>query len=204
MAQASIPTSLKSKKMRGAPWIAVAAAMISLIAGPSYAGHCIDMSGLAPLESTSMGQKPIRLTVEALLHDAETIYNEGAHLVARKPRTESEVINLSRMELLHVDGESFHVKECNFQEALYPMMEGAKHKYPEDIAFTLIRIGQFDNFIFNAVNEALSCSNSQAQFDLALSRQMLDHAWMEFNGHPEQRDWNPDDLLGSEKRESCR
>jgi hypothetical protein len=184
-------------------WIAIIAAIVSAIPAPSRAGPCIDMSGLPSLKSASVGQKPIRLVIKALLYDAETIYNEGAHLIARKPRTESEAINLSRMESEHIDGESFHIKECNFQETFYPMLQGAEKKYPVDIAFTLVRIGQFDNFIFNAVNEALSCSNSQAQFDLALSRRTLDQAWMEFNGHPEERDWDPEDLSGPQKRESC-
>jgi hypothetical protein len=184
--------------------ITVAAIMIAATA-PSYAGPCIDMTGLPPLKSASIGQKPIRIVVEALLHDAETLYTEGAHLIAQKPRTRSEADTLSMIEARHVGGESFHIKECNFQRLfLNPIMQGALEKYPEDMAFTLERIGQFDNFIFNAVNEALTCQNSEAQFDLALSRQMLDHAWMEFKGHPEQRDWDPDDLTGPEKRESCR
>jgi hypothetical protein len=109
-----------------------------------------------------------------------------------------------RLRRPHVGGESFHIKECNFQATFYPMMKGAANRYPEDMTFTLVRIGQFDNFIFNAVNEVLSCSNSQAQFDLTLSRQMLDHGWMEFNGHPEERDWDPNNLSGPQKRESRR
>jgi hypothetical protein len=190
--------------MMKALWIVIIAAIVNAIPAPSQAGSCIDMSGLPPLESALVGQKPIRLVIESLLHDAETIYNEGAHLIARKPRTKNEAINLSRLESEHVGGESFHIKECNFQEAFYPMLQGAEKKYPEDMAFTLVRIGQFDNFIFNAVNEALSCSNSQAQFDLALARRILDHAWMEFKSRPEERGWDPDDLSGPQKRESCR
>ena len=178
--------------------------MIIGITSPVYARSCIDMTGLPPLESASVGQKPVRIVVEALLHDAETLYKEGAHIVAQKPRTNRQADAISVIEAQHVGGESFHIKECNFQEAFYPMMQGAQSKYPEDMSFTLVRIGQFDNFIFNAVNEALSCSNTQAQFDLTLARQMLDRAWMEFKGHPEQRDWDPDDLSGPEKQESCR
>lgn len=171
---------------------------------PAHAASCVAMTGLPPLESASTGGKPIRIVIQALLNDAETIYKEGAHIIAQKPRTDREADSISMMETQHTGGESFHIKECNFQEAFYPMMQGAQSKYPEDIAFTLVRIGQFDNFIFMAVNEALSCSNAQAEFDLMLSRQMLDHAWMEFNGHPKERDWDPDDLAGPEKRESCK
>lgn len=183
---------------------ALTTAIIIGIAPPTYARTCTDMAGLPPLELASVGQKPVRAVMEALLHDAETTYKEGAYIVARKPRTNREADAISLMEARHVGGESFHIKECNFQETFYPMMQSAELKYPEDTAFTLVRIGQFDNFIFNAVSEALDCSNIQAQFDLTLSRQMLDHAWMEFNGHPEERDWNPADLSGPDKHELCR
>lgn len=144
----------------------------------------------------------MRVVIEAILHDAETIYTEGAHIVARKPRSNSEADTISRMEMLRVGGESFQIKECNFQSAFYPMMEGAEAKYSKDTAFTLERIGQFDNFIFQAVNEALACSNRQAEFDLSLSRQLLDHAWLEFKGRSEQRNWDPADLDGPKTHES--
>jgi len=164
---------------------------------------CMEMSGLPPLESAATEQKPMRLVVEALLHDAETIYAEGAHVIARKPRTESEAVALSKMAMLRVGGESFPITECNFQFGLSRMTQGDEAKYPKDMAFTLERISQFDNLIYDAVKEALTCSNAQAQFDLALSRQALDHAWMEFNGHPEQRNWDPRNLRGPQTREAC-
>jgi len=181
----------------------LAACLVMFAASPCHASYCIDMSGLSPLESSAASQKPIRAQVEALLHDAETIYAEGAHIVARKPNTEGESIALSKMESLHSGGESFHIKECNFQDAFYPMLESASREDSADVNFVLTRIGQFDTFIFQSVNEALSCSNRQAEFDLTLSRQLLDHAWMEFKGHPEERDWDPADLLGPQSHERC-
>src|SRR5271169_4541301 len=95
----------------------LAACLLIATAIPGHASACIDMSGLSLLESSSNRQSPIRDQVEALLHDAETIYAEGAHIIARKPRTEAESLALSRMESLHSGGESFHIKECNFQDA---------------------------------------------------------------------------------------
>jgi hypothetical protein len=66
-------------------------AIIIVTTAPCYAGSCIDMTGLPPLEAATVGQKPIRVVIEALLHDAETIYTEGAHLIAQKPRTRSPI-----------------------------------------------------------------------------------------------------------------
>ena len=87
----------------------LAACLLLIVAAPCHASPCTEMVGLPPLESISIGQKPIRFVVEALLDDAETIYAEGAHIVARKPGTVSETVALSKMETLHVTGESFHI-----------------------------------------------------------------------------------------------
>ena len=107
------------------------------------------------------------------------------------------------MESLGHGGESFHLKECNFQDRLFYAKKGLKAVLSETLIQTLIRIEQFDNFIFIAVNDALDCSNAASAFDLRLSRQLLDHAWMEFRGHPEQRDWDPADLDGPTKSQAC-
>jgi hypothetical protein len=155
---------------------------------------------VSPLESESKADKPINDAVEALLHDAETIYTEGAHIVARKPRTEIESLAIDKMQSLHDFGESFHIKECHFQNVYFAL---AAREGSEKTQWTLIRIGQFDNFIFHAVMDALSCSNTEAQFDLKLSRELLDHAWMEFKGSLEEREWDPADLNGPETHERC-
>jgi hypothetical protein len=164
---------------------------------------CMEMTGLPPLESASTVQKSPRLVVEAVLRDAETIYAEGARLVGRKPRTESEAVALSKMSIMRVGGESFPITECNFQFALSRTMQVGEAKFPKDMALTLERIGQFDNLIYDAVRQALTCSNTQAQFELNLSRQALDHAKMEFNGHLEQRNWNPGAPAGPQTHEAC-
>ena len=67
---------------------------------------------------------------------------------------------------------------------------------------SLIRIEQFDNFIFDAVKEAVSCSNTEAGLRLKVSRELLDHAWMEFKGETKERDWDPR-LDWPETHESC-
>jgi len=164
---------------------------------------CMEMTGLPPLESASTEQKSPRLVVEAVLRDAETIYAEGARLVGRKPRTESEAVALSKMSIMRVGGESFPITECNFQFVLSRTMQAGGAKFPKDMGLTLERIGQFDNLIYDAVRQALTCSNTQAQFELNLSRQALDHAKMEFNGHPEQRNWNPGAPTESQTHEAC-
>jgi hypothetical protein len=132
---------------------------------PCFAAHeCLKMP-LSPLESESKAGKPINEVVEALLHDAETIYTEGSHIVARRPKTEIESLAIDRMERLHYWGEGFHIKECHFQNA-FSSPTGETRKHSQKMQWALIRIEQFDNFIFGAVMYAGSCSNTEASFRL--------------------------------------
>jgi hypothetical protein len=207
----NIERATKAKREEGrevTSTLRLSAFLLLVAVTPGYATSCVEALHPppleTPLESTSVGQQEIRPLVEALLHDAETIYLEGAHIVARNPRTESEATALSRMEQPHSGGESFHIGECYFHSA-FPSVEGGGWyaKYPREMAETLVRLGQFDNFIFDAANSALLCETFQARFNLKLARELLDHAWMEFRGHPEQRDWAPADLDGPQSDQKC-
>lgn len=182
--------------------VRLVAYLLLITSTPCFA-QCKDMSGLPPLESESSAGKPINKILEAFLHDAETIYTEAAHVAARRPRTDIESLAISRMENLHDFGESFHVKECHFQQSVVSASKSENPTDSETASAVLERLWQFDNFIFRAENDAESCSNTKAQFYLNLSRMLLDHAWLEFKGKKGQRDWEPADIDGPQTHETC-
>lgn len=107
------------------------------------------------------------------------------------------------METLGHGGENSAAKECHFQNQIAFVKSMLKTKPSEELTEVMIRVEQFDNFVFDAVTEAFDCQVAQAAFDLKLSRQMLDHGVQEFRGHPEQRDWNPESLDGPGRSQSC-
>ena len=129
--------------------------------------------------------------VEALLRDAETIYTEGSRIVGQKPQTSAESYA--------IPDKDFRILECHFQGAISSAAETA---LPDRLQWTLIRIEQFDNFIFDAVNGVVICSNTEAGQRLKVSRAALDHAWMEFKGNTKEREWDPN-LDWPETHESC-
>ncbi len=154
---------------------------------------CAEMPLLQTIEAEAKASKPAGEVVEALLRDAEKIYTESAQIVAWKPRTE-----MQRNAMLD---RNFRNLECHFQDAFSFVL---KDRGLEDkLRWTLIRIEQFDNFIFDAVNEAVTCANTEAARRLKVSRELLDHAWMEFKGDIKERDWDPN-LDWPESDELCR
>jgi hypothetical protein len=141
---------------------------------------CLDIP--TPLQAETKAGKPIDEVVEALLHDAETIYAEGARIVGRKPQTQAQSYA--------IPDKDFRVKECHFQN-VFSSASKDDIRQAERMQWTLIRIEQFDNFIFDAVNEAVTCSNTEAVLRLKVSRELLDHAWTELKGETKERDWDP-------------
>jgi hypothetical protein len=153
--------------------------------------QCVEMVG--SLQAENKAGRPTQEVVEALLHDAEKVYLDGAQIVKQRPRT--------RAQSYAILDKDFHVEECHFQKAL-SLAAGDAVGQSQRFQSVLIRIGQFDNFIFGAVNEVVNCSNTEAGLRLKVSRELLDHAWMEFKGDPKQRDWDPN-LDWKETREAC-
>ena len=170
-----------------------------VISMPSIAaGACLEIpTGPLASEEKEKARKPINEVVEALLHDAETIYTEGVHIVERKPRTDVESLANDRMEDLHDFGESYGFKECHLQQTYTAVIIDYDDDNGDAIDRMLIRIWDFD------VAEAKSCANTAAAVDLKLARQSLDHGWMEFNGKEDEKDWKPDESIRPSIHESC-
>src|ERR1700748_1190200 len=127
--------------------------------------RCAEMPLLQTLEAEAKAGKPASEVVEALLRDAEKIYTESAQIVAWKPRTERQ-----RNTILT----NFRIVDCHFQDAFSSVLKA--EGLEDELRWTLIRIEQFDNFIFDAVNEAETCANTEAGRRLKVSRELLDHA----------------------------
>jgi hypothetical protein len=175
------------RKMTVAAWLLIIAAPPAYAAGP----QCVEMPVGRTLEAEAKAGRPTSEIVEALLRDAETIHCEGSRIVNRKPRTEAESFALFE--------KNFLIGECHFQKAF---TLASKAEVEDRLQWTLTRIEQFDNFIFGAVTHAVSCSNTEAGRRLKVSRELLDHAWMEFKGDIRERDWDPK-LDWPDTHESC-
>ncbi len=158
-----------------------------------------------PLRSVAELNATSEERVAAILEDAEEIYREAARIVGDKPRTQLQATALAQMETQWGSGRSF--QENCFQAIYFDLTDWYRTKKVHEVTTrqenTLVRVGQFDNFIFKAVGEAVNCESEKASFDLNLSRQLLDHGWLEFKGHPEEIDWDPDNLYGPDAHQEC-
>jgi hypothetical protein len=162
---------------------ALAAAILVMNAVPVLAGpQCVEMPSGRTLEAEVKAGQPTNEIVEALLRDAEKIYMETARIVGQRPRTRAESFALQETDLL--------IQECHFQRTISAVSK-SEPELPGRLQWTLIRIEQFDNFIFGSVAQVIMCSNTEARLRLRVARELLNYARMEFEGDTKERDWAP-------------
>jgi hypothetical protein len=189
-----LPSARGAVTMNTPRLIGLAAALWVMIAAPALAApQCVEMPAGRTLEAETKAGKSTDEIVEALLRDADKLYAEAGRIVGQRPRTKSESYALQEKDFL--------IEECHFQSA-FTSTSKAEAGVPDRLKWTLIRIEQFDNFIFDAVGEAIACSNTEAGLRLQVSRALLDHAWTEFKGDTKERDWDPK-VDWPETHESC-
>jgi hypothetical protein len=136
-----------------------------------------------------------RSKLSSFVATGEDLYKRAEKIVDQSPKTERDV------DLIVVSiGNQWSVDEHAFQEAFWPMR---RTDLPGDVREGITRIGQFDNFIFHAVMAAYSCHNADAHWTLKIAGEILAHAKMASEGHPDP-DWDPDLDSAPEDHAKCR
>jgi len=144
-----------------------------------------------------------RAKLAVLVSEADNIYVGAKANIDVSPATEDKVDRL-----FLTSGKPWSKDEMTFQTSLMQLSKAPQMfpdspvRYPPEVVEGLIRIGQFDNFIFEAIGDTYECRNAHAHFTLKLSKQLLDHARMASAGHPDP-DWDPDDIDGPDDPGKC-
>jgi hypothetical protein len=136
------------------------------------------------------------IQLSAFLAAGEDLYKRAAAIVHEKPKTEVDVDRI-----FHAMGSQWQIDEHAFQTSFWPMRDATD--LPDDVREGIVRIGQFDNFVFDAVGATYQCNNANAHWTLKIAGEILAHAKMASDGHPDAI-WNPDlDSVPDDKAE-CR
>jgi hypothetical protein len=128
-----------------------------------------------------------RAKLVSLINSADQLYNDTALIVAKHPTTQGAVDII-----FDTVGKQWQNDEKAFQDSLAPLQRDSG--LPDDVSHGVVRLGQFDRFVFEAVGDVYDCDNPAANVDLKIAQEILAHAQMAAKGKPDPR-WNPDDLL---------
>jgi hypothetical protein len=146
--------------------------------------------------TSAYGGDESHIQLSAFLAAGEDLYNRAAVIVRENPNTEVDVDRI-----FHAMGNQWQIDEHAFQTSFWPMRDATD--LPDDVREGIVRIGQFDNFAFDAVGATYICHNANAHWTLKIAGEILAHAKMAADGHPDAI-WNPD--LGSvpDDKAKCR
>jgi len=121
----------------------------------------------------------------ALVARGENIYAEAEKVVVAHPTTTSGVNDIAATV-----GKTFSQDEYAYQTSFLPVINGHAGRLPADLDEGFVRVWTFDILVVQAVAETYDCHDALARYDLTVARQMLDHARLASEGHPD-RDWTP-------------
>jgi hypothetical protein len=121
-----------------------------------------------------------------LIQRADVIYADGAQIVATAPTNAN-----SADETSIVYGKHFGAEERAFQDAVSALPATGELRSPA--AQATVRLGQFDNFIYNAFTATMSCDHVSAREDLSIAHQLVGELHRIAAGHG-RADWDPTGL----------
>jgi len=141
-------------------------------------------------------QDNVRSELANLVVAAQDLYARATIIIDQSPKTEADVDRIFISM-----GNQWQVDEHAFQKSFSPFVN--MPNLPDDVQEGVIRIGQFDNFIFDAVGAAYICHNADAHWTLKIAGEILAHAKMASDGHPDS-DWDPNLDSAPEDHAECR
>ena len=141
-------------------------------------GLCLCAEGTLAGEFEDAHAKLVKLVV-----DGEDLYRRAEKMIKIRPTTNSKAV-----ELANGIGKQSHADEHEFQADVWRVRKDLN--LPNDVSLGMLRLEQFDTFVFDAVTEMLDCRNTQAASTLKIAQEILQRARMAAEGHPEP-DWDP-------------
>jgi hypothetical protein len=141
------------------------------------------------IHPSSVFAGPLPANMAGLVATADDLYTRAASIVAQTPRSEMRAAQLASPGGA---GSSFYARERSFQDRVHALPPTGELSSVRGQA--TVRFGQFDNFVYMAVQEAVgACNTAGARANLRVARELLAelHRIAIGRGQP---DWNPPGL----------
>ena len=132
------------------------------------------------------------------------LVSQGSNLMARalviaqtKPATRSQVDTITDGA-----GRQWNVDENAFQSQLDALLDRYRDLSP-DMREGVNRLVRFANYAFTGLTHITFCEDAEADWDLAIAAQFLQHARLASEGHADP-DWHPDVQSDPKAKADCR
>jgi hypothetical protein len=149
------------------------------------------------LAASAHAQDDARAKLAKFVAVGTDLYGRAAKIIAQEPKTDADILGIAMMT-----GDEWQRDERAFQISFWPMAQAEAGSLPGDVREGVVRIWQFDDFVFGAVGAAYACKNADAHWRLQIAAELLRRARMASEGQP-QPGWNPDPDAAPEDHGKC-
>ena len=157
----------------------------------------IALCGLAAFASFADAQDDSPTQLTPLIHRGEDLMARALAIAQAKPETQSQVDAIN-----DGPGRQWDVDENAFQAQLDTLLDRYRDLSPT-MREGVNRLVRFTNYAFNGLTHITFCEDAEADWDLAIAAQFLQHARLAAAGHADP-DWHPDFQSDPKAKAACR
>ena len=132
-----------------------------------------------------------------LVRRGDDLLAQALAIAQTKPETQSQVDAIT-----DGSGRRWNVDENALQVQLDSLLDRYRD-LPSDMREGVNRLLRFENYAFDGLTHLAFCEDAEADWDLAIAAQFLQHARLAAEGHPDP-DWHPDILSDPKAKGACR
>lgn len=157
----------------------------------------VALCGLACFTTSACAQDEPHAELAQLVRQGDDLMARALAIARSKPATRSQVDLIT-----DGSGRQWNVDENAFQAQLDPLLDHYRDLSP-DIREGVNRLVRFANYAFNGLTHITFCEDAEADWDLAVAAQLLQHARLASQGHADA-DWHPDLQSDPKAKGNCR
>ncbi len=155
------------------------------------------LCGLALVATGASAQEDPHAQLAQLVSQGNGLMARALAIAQTKPATRSQVDTIT-----DGSGRQWNVDENVFQAQLDALLDRYRDLSP-DMREGVNRLVRFANYAFTGLTHITFCEDTEADWDLAIAAQLLQHARLASEGHADP-DWHPDVQSDPKAKGDCR
>ena len=157
----------------------------------------VALCGLALFATSAHAQDDAHAQLAQLVRQGDDLMARAIAIAQTKPATRSQVDIIT-----DGSGRQWNVDQNAFQAELDSLLDRYRDLSP-DMREGVNRLLRFANYAFNGLTHITFCEDAEADWDLAIAAQFLQHARLASEGHADP-DWHPDVQSDPKVKGDCR
>ncbi len=157
----------------------------------------VALCGLALFTTSARAQDDTHAELAQLVRQGDDLMARALAIAQAKPATRSQVDIVT-----DGSGRQWVVDENAFQAQLDSLLDRYRDLSP-DMREGVNRLVRFANYAFTGLTHITFCEDAEADWDLAIAAQFLQHAKLASAGHADP-DWHPDVQSDPKAKGDCR